>query len=722
MKRKFYFTPTLEILEDRTVPSVTLNSTYTALQFNDTQGWVPPDTIAAAGSDHIVEAVNSTLAIYNKGDGNRVMKQNLDEFFFGTTSTHQLNDPVVSYDEQDHVFFVGVLDFTTDDFWYTRFADSSGAWNTSDRHFVHITEGNNPSNFMTGDYPRLGWNAGAYFVTFNMFHGYFYNHVSLLTIPKNNFAAPTQSDPFGINNTNHYTLAPAVMHGSTSSDPMYFVEEAGYQNGSKIRVVKETGVLTRTPSFQSFDITVAPYTAPPSATQPSAGNPSRSLIETNGSYILNAEWRDNRLVASQTVGASDGLAHARWYMFDTSSDPQLAQQETIGVGSGANSFFPSVAIDLNNNVGMTFIQTSRANNEYMSMYITGATYQKHPAQMTMETPVRAKEGLATYSALDGSPYRAGDYSGITVDPNDGSFWAANEYATSDTNLAANWGTAIAHFSVSAPTQIHDVAVTAINAPTTVTPGTQVTVDVTVANLGDFSETFAVSLTAGGGTVKDPQPQTVTLERGKSIVVPFTWDTTGLNGSYTLTATATSATDENTSNNVKETTVTVSTTTSVTVTSIDPTTLIKGGITHVTIDGSGFQSGAVVSFENGKGPAPIVTGVKLTGDGTLTADVTTTNGFKGGTWDIRVTNPDGSTGVLRDLSFSAVKATRPSPLDWPPSPFEGKEDEHIFPPQVAPNGPVVAHGNFYHSMDNTSTDVLDFMFADLDIVLRKKEGT
>src|SRR5262249_33448351 len=40
--------------------------------------------------------------------------------------------------------------------------------------------------------------------------------------------------------------------------------------------------------------------------------------------------------------------------------------------------------------------------------------------------------------------RAGDLSGINVDPMDGTFWAANEYA--NTEPSANWGTAIAHFA------------------------------------------------------------------------------------------------------------------------------------------------------------------------------------------------------------------------------------------------------------------------------------
>jgi hypothetical protein len=58
----------------------------------------------------------------------------------------------------------------------------------------------------------------------------------------------------------------------------------------------------------------------------------------------------------------------------------------------------------------------------------------------MQTPVLVKAGNATYTGS-----RAGDFSGITVDPSTGtSFWAANEYKGS----SALWTTWVANFSLS----------------------------------------------------------------------------------------------------------------------------------------------------------------------------------------------------------------------------------------------------------------------------------
>src|SRR4051812_40866805 len=62
--------PSLEGLEDRTLPSVAIAATnnngngYTALDFNQSGGFVPPDTCGAAGPTSYVETANQTIAVY----------------------------------------------------------------------------------------------------------------------------------------------------------------------------------------------------------------------------------------------------------------------------------------------------------------------------------------------------------------------------------------------------------------------------------------------------------------------------------------------------------------------------------------------------------------------------------------------------------------------------------------------------------------------------------
>jgi hypothetical protein len=86
-----------------------------------------------------------------------------------------------------------------------------------------------------------------------------------------------------------------------------------------------------------------------------------------------------------------------------------------------------------------------------------------------------------------------------------------------------------------------------------------------------------------------------------------------------------------------------------VSAIAPDTLTLGSTTSVTIAGSGFAPGATVTFENGTGPAPTVESEPVVAadgsDITVTVNVKTGGPKRERVWDVRVTNPDGSTGVL-----------------------------------------------------------------------------
>ncbi len=86
---------------------------------------------------------------------------------------------------------------------------------------------------------------------------------------------------------------------------------------------------------------------------------------------------------------------------------------------------------------------------------------------------------------------------------------------------------------------------------------------------------------------------------------------------------------------------------VTVTDIVPATMQAGTTVKVTITGSGFVDSADVTFESGAGPTPRVSNVVVVDASTITATVTAKAGGppRDRFWDVRVTNPDGSSGVL-----------------------------------------------------------------------------
>ncbi len=81
--------------------------------------------------------------------------------------------------------------------------------------------------------------------------------------------------------------------------------------------------------------------------------------------------------------------------------------------------------------------------------------------------------------------------------------------------------------------------------------------------------------------------------------------------------------------------------------IAPNSLPRNTTAPVTITGSGFQQGATVTFENGGGRVPTATNIIVVNATTIDATVSVHRKAKLLVWDVRVTNPDGSSGVLVD---------------------------------------------------------------------------
>jgi hypothetical protein len=334
----------------------------------------------------------------------------------------------------------------------------------------------------------------------------------------------------------------------------------------------------------------------------------------------------------------------------------LTQQGTIGVGSGSNSYFPSIAINPNGDLGMTYIQSS--SSEYMSMYITGQAAGDPLG--TMQTPVLVKAGQTAYSAsFDSSPYRAGDYSGITIDPTDGSFWAANEYAKAIAS-SANWGTWLVNFTLGAagpdiiaPT----VTVTSPNGGETWTAGTTRIITWTANdNVGVTSIDLAYS-TDGGLTF-------TAIATGIANTGSYAWTVPNLGPSPTSALVKVVAHDAagNTGQDLSNAAFTIAppdtTAPSVTVNSPNGGESWAAGsvhnITWTATDDVGVTSVDLsYSTDGGNTFTAIATGIANTGSYAWTVpNAPSTNGF------VRVVAHDGSGNTGQDLSNAAFTITAP----------------------------------------------------------------
>lgn len=84
-------------------------------------------------------------------------------------------------------------------------------------------------------------------------------------------------------------------------------------------------------------------------------------------------------------------------------------------------------------------------------------------------------------------------------------------------------------------------------------------------------------------------------------------------------------------------------------SVSPDSAPANTTVTMTLSGAGFQPGAIVAFEGGQGLPQLVLGVQVVDPATIVVTLNTQNDAASGpqVWDVRVTNPDGSTVVLED---------------------------------------------------------------------------
>jgi uncharacterized repeat protein (TIGR01451 family) len=568
----------IELLEDRTVPAVSIlnNGGYAALSFNDSGGYVPPDTCGAAGPSVYVETVNQELAIYNpKSTGASATTDSLSHFFFSTgklshaDSGSSLSDPIVAYDELIGRFVVGDQDvnFNTHVSAFDLAVSKTDSPTTlsSDWVFYKInTTEKTPLDSYDADYPgNFGYNADAFVVTLNMFGQITAGHTLVVSVNASDLKNAVTSPQVFENDLSDFSVRPTTMHGSVAGDPMWLVTEHG--DNQSIDVIKMTSVLTTSANFKYYNVPVTPYSQ---VVYPK--NPNGTIITNNiDSRIMKAAESNNTIVATHAVSVSSTQDVAQWYAFDVSSGtPTLSQQGRIDAGLKTYIVYPGIDINSSGQIGMSYMKSGTdTTTDYLSMWVTGRA--STDASGSMQTPVIVPNGTGLTNYSD--PYsRAGDLSGINVDPVDGSFWAANEFANKQ--ALANWGTAIANFAPAGPPSKADLAVTKTG-PSSVTAGDNATYTITLTNNGpDAAQTVVLSdvLPAGAtyvsmtGATGNPDSFTF-AQNGSTITGTATTVGSGNTDTFTLVVSTktnlldgsdfsdtasvtTSSTDTNSSNN------------------------------------------------------------------------------------------------------------------------------------------------------------------------------
>jgi hypothetical protein len=390
-------------------------------------GCLPPDTNAAVSNDFVAETTNVQFRVWNKTPGNMVLNETLTALF-GSPSG---GDPYVVYDD-------------IADRWYVSAFDSSNRG-----LFLAVSFDGNPVHgfrtfdliqppFPAGmpDYQKLGFNRDAIFITFNDFGPGGGAAAKIVAIDK--LAAFAGQLRFSVSTPKFQfrAMPPAQMHGDQTGGVEWFVSTDGSDlSGSTMRVTRMTGYLSNTaPTFMYTSLSVTPYRNALRADQPGG-----SITTFPNTTTTQVQFRRGHLVTAMASGTpSDNFTYPKALIFDidvTSGTPTLVNQFVVDPGTGIAAQMPTVDMDGDNRLGLTWMESSAT--EFLSMWV--ATLDGGTGRLTSTV---AAAGAGFFSVN----FRIGDYSTTVLDPDGKTFWSANEYI-GDAGNTDIWRTAIQSFVV-----------------------------------------------------------------------------------------------------------------------------------------------------------------------------------------------------------------------------------------------------------------------------------
>lgn len=447
---------------------------------------LPPDPTGAVGPNHYVHAVNLVVKIFDKS-GNLLAGPTFLGDFLG--SGNNSGDPIVLYDQMADRFFVSQFGAASNSLvvGVSETSDPTGSY------FVYEF----PLDAFP-DYPHYSvWPDGYYF-TANKFAGNttyaIEREVILAGGPNPKIVGFTL--PGVINNPNTvFSPEPANLVGTQfpTDVPGYIVylQDDGWAGVSfdhlKIWeiVLDWTNVNNSTISAPlevpttPFEATFAPFGS--GDIQQPGTNQKIDIIGGVISYAANYRsfggYNSWLITFTVDVNGSD-LAGIRWIELrnDAVNGWSIFQEGTYAPADNLNRFMASAAMDAAGNIGMAFnigSATVKAGIRY-----TGRFNDDPLGEMTVaETTIIDGNGVQT------NTNRFGDYSHLTIDPDNFTFWHTAEYFSSNNS----WRSRIASFNLSGGF-LDDAGISNITEPNNGILTNTETVTVTIRNYGTATQT------------------------------------------------------------------------------------------------------------------------------------------------------------------------------------------------------------------------------------------
>jgi hypothetical protein len=421
-----------------------IGANFTASTFDDS-GFLPPDTMGAAGVDHVVELINGRYAVFRKTDGVRVQTSTLNTFWAngGITVTSFAFDPRVIYDPYTRR-------------WFACAVDGAGAANS---FLVAISNSSDPTagwkafkidsdsdNSHSADFPMMGINGNSVVVSANMFPigpGAVRNN--LLVIPKSDLLlpAPTVANAVSFQDNGQLdgstTRYPALDVDNTNSLLPVMTSIVPVGQVERYRAGITGGAATFNTEASSYSVGFMTGAAPADQPGPKAD------LHVGDTRFGSLPVRNGTDIWAVAAIASNGRAAIRWFRLGNGAATVL-EQGTIDHPELA-LMYPSIAVNDFGDVVIGFSGTGPGAGQFASTYfVAGKT---SGGTTTFGSVTQTHAGAADYERLDGiGRNRWGDYSATTVDPADpGIFWTVQQFAAAPNPNGDQWADRVSEIIV-----------------------------------------------------------------------------------------------------------------------------------------------------------------------------------------------------------------------------------------------------------------------------------
>jgi hypothetical protein len=283
-------------------------------------GFIPPDTMGAAGPDQFVELLNGRYSVYRNTDGVRVQTSTLNDFWrnAGVVPAGSFAfDPRVTYDSASQR-------------WFAASVDNGGAPNN---FLVAVSNSSDPTQGWKGfaiptdsarsrwaDFPTLGVNRDGVYLAANMFPITASFTTSVLVLSKADLIAGTVANRTLFENVNPastgFSIQPITDPKSTGV-PVAILLSDFNTAGGQFKRSDITGSVT-SPALDTANkfIAVPPFGGPPNALQPGPKAPLEVLDSRLGSSVV---MRNGELWGVQSVN-SGGRSALRWFNIDAATN------------------------------------------------------------------------------------------------------------------------------------------------------------------------------------------------------------------------------------------------------------------------------------------------------------------------------------------------------------------------------------------------------------------